>query len=631
MATTRSETSRLKAAAIGGSVDAIKEIASCVSEGTIKLFDAIPVVQRGLAISNMISIDTPAWRDEPAIVGALAACDILSSGMHRHIRTYGLRRMPTVITRPLKVLFPTVNQWMAYFAERTGLASTETPTQRRDEDLVLLIDDLVRIFGNLRPQLPEFVSLDYPSSEAFFGTMVRLWVGSTVGGLETTYLITFLINSPTVNHSPDTAAYIEHPTIMAFITHSTDPLCAAITALCIRLTSEREINITLVHSLFACMVYSTATAVHINNMVIEGILPFLVRLLRRLISLNTAIAYPAMPESLQVESTGAVKSALLMGFKNIIIIIKQGPAFIVKCLEAGLMEAILAISLRHSEDAEFRDAIVPALGQHGVLDEVVELLDFMKTYLFYRCIAHLYRQKMNTRNSRRMHEKLSPECPIGQCLEGIHNNELRKANMFNREFVDAAFSRCANVGCSVTSGNGSPLRRCINCRHTAYCSQSCQRQDWNGRHKEYCSFFSGEREISRMYNDVLPTMDQEFVLWIASRDIHRPEFRPTIAAFAEEKTMNDQRILVLDYADGDLEGASLASSTCQDCVAYWPEASIFDLGTRYTMDHEHLVRAAQALTVLGELPVLILTPMGRHDSSKRLTTVDRLVKRRYAS
>ncbi|KAF9494458.1 hypothetical protein BDN71DRAFT_978240 [Pleurotus eryngii] len=46
---------------------------------------------------------------------------------------------------------------------------------------------------------------------------------------------------------------------------------------------------------------------------------------------------------------------------------------------------------------------------------------------------------------------------------------------------------CANSECTRQRLRIDVLKQCSNCKSVYYCSETCQRIDWRGRHKRYCS------------------------------------------------------------------------------------------------------------------------------------------------
>jgi len=84
--------------------------------------------------------------------------------------------------------------------------------------------------------------------------------------------------------------------------------------------------------------------------------------------------------------------------------------------------------------------------------------------------------------------QLASEGGIGFDMGGY--DAVYQLDMFRRSALEGA-KHCFNDGCEVV-GHLKDFKVCPQCKTARYCSDTCQKQDWNaGGHKATCGTFAG--------------------------------------------------------------------------------------------------------------------------------------------
>ena len=50
-----------------------------------------------------------------------------------------------------------------------------------------------------------------------------------------------------------------------------------------------------------------------------------------------------------------------------------------------------------------------------------------------------------------------------------------------------------DTACDTCKSSLSPLKKCMQCKQTAYCGRKCQVEDWKGEHKQICKMLQQEQ------------------------------------------------------------------------------------------------------------------------------------------
>ncbi|OXA48951.1 uncharacterized protein LOC118436905 [Folsomia candida] len=100
------------------------------------------------------------------------------------------------------------------------------------------------------------------------------------------------------------------------------------------------------------------------------------------------------------------------------------------------------------------------------------------------------------------------------------------ANLLSQFKKDSIVS-CGNCGLNETElGGGVKLKRCSRCKLIGYCSASCQREDWESKHRQTCCVprLSGEAQVQ--YDAALNNLCQTFGQQLDSRKGKQPQNAP---------------------------------------------------------------------------------------------------------
>ncbi|KAJ7620439.1 hypothetical protein FB45DRAFT_1033110 [Roridomyces roridus] len=153
---------------------------------------------------------------------------------------------------------------------------------------------------------------------------------------------------------------------------------------------------------------------------------------------------------------------------------------VVNAVKAGFLRAFIDCSpaflrLAHSKlslAAGIVHTLMPYLVYHSFIDEVAPLLE------------DLDRQRLSTQS------------PLKSEFERFWSVLSEHINVLGHIKEEVVTRKCENIKCQSPDTEQS-FKTCKACQATYYCSQECQRADWEAQHREFCASMKGESRCGR--------------------------------------------------------------------------------------------------------------------------------------
>ncbi|KAF9015932.1 hypothetical protein BDZ89DRAFT_1166532 [Hymenopellis radicata] len=126
-------------------------------------------------------------------------------------------------------------------------------------------------------------------------------------------------------------------------------------------------------------------------------------------------------------------------------------------------------------------------GRDTYMKSLATLGNFLARTTSYLVYYSVFKSAM--RGRRQMRSLLTSEA-LGLPAFGIYATQLTNLAMLSDLFERNRPTICDSYQCpNLNARHGYPLRSCSGCRITFYCSQVCQKSDWQHRHREKCHIY----------------------------------------------------------------------------------------------------------------------------------------------
>ncbi|KAF8552552.1 hypothetical protein OG21DRAFT_1498335 [Imleria badia] len=214
--------------------------------------------------------------------------------------------------------------------------------------------------------------------------------------------------------------------------------------------------------------------------------------------------------------------------------------FLSQALQRGLVPSLLKC-----------EALLPFAEQPQANRQLIILLgEILPGYTVYRSILHQLALAVDLATGQRLDARLSKDGEIYKAWRRLKDAVDERRRLVRRDVANGHIQTCQNDMCSKTS-HMRRFKRCAGCLHAYYCSQKCQRYDWqNGKHKQYCTrvhqrFIRTRGQMSTVHSKDLKFLDQ-VILAELKKHHERLSTHPSKLTLVELNLVGGQANVVFD-------------------------------------------------------------------------------------
>ncbi|KAF9030110.1 hypothetical protein BDZ89DRAFT_1159493 [Hymenopellis radicata] len=474
-----------------------------------------------------------------------------------------------------------------------------------------------------------FLNQETAVNASFTRSIARLMIFSSLAHVDISFR-PFLDVLTMISDSTNMKA---HPTHLEFRDHPRANVSYALSFSLAQILAQQRLDLGYTLKFFVMTTFATIIP---KSSVVYGageLFPLLIKLLARLSSRRAKLMdYSNRP----IAET--LPNVITLTLDEIYAQLRGGYPPIKTSMQHRLHEIMLIASKRLRElhwDKLVHDEYYDA--PHDIFKMIFER---QMPHVFYPSVLKLFRAGRERLGDEAAESLILPPRPPFLQQWMVLGSSASNQWHFYTQFCQAAFAECANEQCpriGSVSESSSKLRCCSACMHTAYCSSTCQKRDWQTRHRTYCHEIVETRGRGRLYSFHIPRLDEEFWLWMAVRDL-RDHYDTVVQLLSLTDTEDTQDlVLTFDYQYSTLpsreeyqptylpeipDDSHVTVDWVEGCSKHWndwadetPWPLFCTMVRQMTMDGEH--------------PVLLVAPIVDDRTLKFLTSTERLTRRRY--
>ncbi|KAF9009831.1 hypothetical protein BDZ89DRAFT_1078289 [Hymenopellis radicata] len=598
--------SALTTACLQGSPTATDDLVYLTRSENLHLKDTMDAVKRLLDRRGLFMTGPAAT---PFIDGALASFELLTIGLRQVKPTDPIQTSRSLIY-DLRDLLPIMKEWISHIINLFLHGQSDSVA-----DFTTFLPVLEEFFGEARAieqAVPNAYEVHDSTTILFMRNLTRLWLHSA--SLPSSYSLPVPSLLNVLTSSMSIQAPKMHPVFQEMSSCRSSDVSRALRISLFHVLSETEIDIGQLKSFHGLMLFAIEESSLCHQMAVDGLIPLLITLLFRLTSPRTAIARAERRADAHKDLVKGAMFALMILHALLVV---ANPSVIETALKCRLLEAVLLAHVRLRNTDEFEKVL---------MDFPRLIVNMVSSHLIYRSILRACRTNLRRIESRKLEQKLDGEDRFAKSWSTLRRRVVT-AIALNEDFQEAVFSRCGNAWCMTRMQlpeyhlKRTP-RRCSGCLHVAYCSSECQRVDWKAQHGTYCTSRIRERKDGRLYTTPIPPLDEELLLWLATRD-----FKESEGFCRQTTTYRGELMVILDYSSWEVQ---LGECYNMRLEVIDRGAKLWEEGVVEEKPFSAVLQSTQELALKGEDSVLLILPAPNSKTIKYLTSFQQLERRCYS-